>query len=374
MSIKAQDFIKKFESYCPQWLAEEGDPVGLHIGTLDKPIQRVMMTLDVRPEVVAEAIEKKIDLLIAKHPPIFRPVKRLITDSPQEKMYADLLKHDIAVYAAHTNMDIIEDGLNDWFCEQLGIEVTGHLVQTHERGYKKLISYLPVEDAPRLRAALAKAGAGEQGEYDSTSFTSIGQGRFRPKAGANPTIGEVGRAEQVQEAKVEVIFPENIEKKVLQAMFTAHPYEEPAFDLFSIDAPVKTWGLGRIGELAKEQSLDDFAAHVKEVFQLEGLRVVRPTTSPQKMIKRVAICGGSGEKFYPAALAQGADVYITGDIYFHTAQDMQSAGLAAIDPGHYIESLCKEKFVEKFEKWKNEENWTVDFFVSETSTNPFEFK
>ena len=116
MSIKAQDFIKKFESYCPQWLAEEGDPVGLHIGTLDKPIQRVMMTLDVRPEVVAEAIEKKIDLLIAKHPPIFRPVKRLITDSPQEKMYADLLKHDIAVYAAHTNMDIIEDGLNDWFC------------------------------------------------------------------------------------------------------------------------------------------------------------------------------------------------------------------------------------------------------------------
>lgn len=92
------------------------------------------------------------------------------------------------------------------------------------------------------------------------------------------------------------------------------------------------------------------------------------------MIKRVAICGGSGEKFYPAALAQGADVYITGDIYFHTAQDMQSAGLAAIDPGHYIESLCKEKFVEKFEKWKNEENWTVDFFVSETSTNPFEFK
>ncbi|MCZ1224180.1 Nif3-like dinuclear metal center hexameric protein, partial [Enterococcus faecium] len=111
MTISGRTFIQKFESYCPQWLAEEGDPVGLHIGTLDKPIQRVMMTLDVRPEVVEEAIKKKIDLLIAKHPPIFRPVKRLVTDQPQEKMYADLLKHDIAVYAAHTNMDIIWDGL-----------------------------------------------------------------------------------------------------------------------------------------------------------------------------------------------------------------------------------------------------------------------
>ncbi|OTP12543.1 YbgI/family dinuclear metal center protein [Enterococcus sp. 10A9_DIV0425] len=373
MSIKGQEFIRKFESYCPQWLAEDGDPVGLHIGTLDKPIQRVMMTLDVRPEVVAEAIDQKIDLLIAKHPPIFRPVKRLVTDSPQEKMYADLLKHDIAVYAAHTNMDIIEDGLNDWFCEELGLEVKGYLVKTHERIYKKLISYIPVADAPRLRAALAKAGAGEQGDYDSTSYTSIGQGRFRPKTGANPTIGKIGQEEQVQEAKVEVIFPETIEHQVLQAMYQNHPYEVPAFDLFAIESPLKTWGLGRIAELPKPQTLDAFAAHVKKVFQLDGLRVVRPSETEPEMIKRVAICGGSGEKFYPYALKQQADVYITGDIYYHTAQDMQSAGLSAIDPGHYIEELCKKKFVEKFETWKQEEDWDIDFYISTINTNPFEF-
>ncbi len=372
MTINAKTFIHKFEEYCPQWLAEEGDPVGLHIGTLDKPIQRVMMTLDVRPEVVQEAIDKEIDLLIAKHPPIFRPVKRLNTDNPQEKMYADLLKHDIAVYAAHTNMDIIEDGLNDWFCELLGVNVENYLVKTHERQYKKLAVYIPVEYAEELRAALAQAGAGEQGNYDHTSFTSIGQGRFRPNDSANPTIGKAGNIEKVQEAKVEVIFPENLEKKVLQAMITVHPYEKVAYDLFSIDEPTESWGIGRVGELAEELPFDVFVAKVKDAFQLEGLRVVRPF-GDQRMVKRVAICGGSGEKFYPHALAQKADVYITGDIYYHTAQDMQSMGLAAIDPGHYIEALCKEKFVEKFESWKKEEDWSIDFFVSETDTNPFQF-
>ena len=213
MTISGRTFIQKFESYCPQWLAEEGDPVGLHIGTLDKPIQRVMMTLDVRPEVVEEAIKKKIDLLIAKHPPIFRPVKRLVTDQPQEKMYADLLKHDIAVYAAHTNMDIIWDGLNDWFCELLGIEVESYLVKTHEIHYKKLAVYVPVDHAQKMREVLAAAGAGTQGDYTGTSFTSIGHGRFTPEAGAQPAIGKVGKTEQVQEAKVEVILPETIESR-----------------------------------------------------------------------------------------------------------------------------------------------------------------
>ncbi|MBF8808103.1 MAG: Nif3-like dinuclear metal center hexameric protein [Enterococcus lacertideformus] len=372
MAVNGKVFIHKFEEYCPKWLAEEGDPVGLHIGTLDKPVQRVMMTLDVRPEVVKEAIEKKIDLLIAKHPPIFRPIKRLVTDHPQEKMYADLLKHEIAVYAAHTNMDIIEDGLNDWLCEKLAINTENYLVKTHERHYKKLAVYVPGQVAGKLRVALAEAGAGKQGNYDYTSFTSIGEGQFRPNKEATPTLGKNGELTKVTEAKIEVIFPENLEKQVLEAMYRVHPYEEVAFDLFSITEPVETWGIGRIGELSESVPLETFIDKVKEAFQLEGLRVVRPNFD-DKMIKRVAICGGSGEKFYPNALAQKADVYITGDIYYHTAQDMQSAGLVVIDPGHYIEALCKEKFVEKFEAWKQEENWVIDFFVSETDTNPFQF-
>lgn len=373
MTITGKEFIQKFEEYCPQWLAEEGDPVGLHIGTLEKPLKKVMMTLDVRPEVVAEAIEKNVDLLIAKHPPIFRPVKRLTTDMPQEKMYADLLKHDIAVYAAHTNMDIIWDGLNDWFCELLDIEVDNYLTETHEIHYKKLAVYVPVETAGKMRQALAEAGAGELGDYKAASFTSTGQGRFTPDTGANPAIGSIGTPEQVQEAKVEVIFPETIEKQVIAAMKAVHPYEEPAYDLFFIEHPTKKYGLGRVGNLKQPITVDAFAEKIKAVFQLDGLRIVQPQQTLEQ-VRRVAICGGSGEKFYPDAIKQGADVYITGDVYYHTAHDMQSSGLTVIDPGHHIEALCIPKFIEKFESWKQELGWEVEFLASETNTNPFQFK
>jgi len=266
--MKAEELIKVFEEYCPQELAEAGDPVGLHIGTLNKEIKTVMVTLDVRPETVAEAVEKQVDLLIAKHPPIFRPVKRLDVDDPQTKMYADLLKHDIAVYAAHTNIDIIENGLNDWFCELLGIENPQFLQKTHD--YQGM-------------------------EYD----------------------------------------------------------------------------LGRVGDLTSKVNIADFALRVKEVFDLDGLRLV--TQNPQQLISRVAICGGSGEKFYPAALEKGADLYITGDIYYHTAHDILANGLNAIDPGHHIEILFTEKITKLLKKWTKENGWDIEVLASQANTNPFTF-
>ncbi|MBF0015102.1 Nif3-like dinuclear metal center hexameric protein [Enterococcus casseliflavus] len=371
--ISGQEFIKRFEAYCPLWLAEEGDPVGLHVGTLNKPLERVMMTLDVRPEVVAEAIEKKIDLIIAKHPPIFRPLNRLLTDDPQQKMLMDLVKHDIAVYAAHTNMDIIEDGLNDWFCELLEVEPDTYLKQTHQVKMKKLAVFTPVESAPALRKALGKAGAGQQGNYQNTSYSLIGTGRFTPQQAAHPAIGEIGKEEQVQEAKIEVIFPETIENKVLSAMIAAHPYEEPAHDLYALDNLPKTYGIGRVGNLAEPLSLDQFVERVKERFGLTALRLVSFPGAPEK-IQRIAICGGSGQSFYSDALRHQADVYITGDISYHFAHDMQANGLIGIDPGHNIEKECIPRFIEKFNQWKAEENWAVTFVPSTTSTNPFDYR
>lgn len=371
--MKANRFIERFTEYCPEWLVETGDPVGLHIGTLNKDIQRVMMSLDVRPAVVAEAIEKKIDLLIVKHPPIFRPIDRLTTDDFQTKMYADLLKNDIAVYAAHTNMDIVPNGLNDWFCELLGVENTTYLVESHSISMKKLAVYVPMDYSKMMRAALANAGAGKQGNYEATSYTLSGTGRFTPVGDANPTIGDLNQPEQVQESKIEVIFPATIEKKVVTAMLEAHPYEEPAYDVYQLDnSPIK-YGIGRVGDLAKPLTTEEFIQHVKQAFNLEGLRVVYPNRA-KDMIRRVAICGGSAEKFYKDALRQQADVYITGDVYYHTAHDMQETGMLVLDPGHYIEALCKEKMVELFNQWKDEEDWDVSFFISEVSTNPFSFK
>ncbi|MCA5013379.1 MULTISPECIES: Nif3-like dinuclear metal center hexameric protein [unclassified Enterococcus] len=372
MSLNGKEFIEHFEAYCPQWLAEPGDPVGLHIGTLNKEVNRIMVTLDVRPEVVAEAVEKQVDLIIAKHPPIFRAVKRLDTDDPQTKMYADLLKHDIAVFAAHTNMDIIDNGLNDWFCELLEIENTTYLTKTHTVGYKKLAVFVPVEAAPQMRQALGQVGAGSQGDYQNTSYSLIGTGRFTPLEGADPTIGRIGQEEAVQEAKIEVIFPETIQADVIEAMLKAHPYEEPAYDVYTIENMTKEFGLGRVGELPKAMIFSEFVEKVKHVFDLEGLRIV--CADEEQMIQRVAICGGSGEKFFRDAIKKQADVYITGDVYYHTGHDMLTEELAVIDPGHYIEQLCKPKLVELFNQWKKAYNWDVTFIESQVDTNPFQFR
>ncbi|MCI1904084.1 MAG: Nif3-like dinuclear metal center hexameric protein [Enterococcaceae bacterium] len=369
--IEARTFIEQLNLFCPPYLGEEGDPNGLHLGTLDKKIGRVMMTLDVRPEVVAEAIEKKVDLLIAKHPPIFRPIERLTTNDPQIKMYADLLKHDIAVFACHTNMDIMEPGLNDWLAEKLGVQVDDFLAETHRFPYQKLAVFVPAPNADHIREVLQQAGAGRLGDYTGASFSAEGTGRFRPEKGAHPAIGKIGKLEEVIEEKVEVVFPKTLASEIVEAMLAAHPYEEPAYDLYDLSAPEKVYGIGRVGMLKKALPLERFVAQVKEAFRLDGLRLI--AEDPQKMIQRVAICGGSGGKLYPEAVLKGADVYITGDVYYHTGHDMLAHHLPVIDPGHYIEELCKEKFVEEFEKWKQKYAWDCEFMISETNTNPFRF-
>ena len=262
--MQANEVIKRYETYCPQEFSMEGDSRGLQIGTLDKDIQKVMVALDIREETVAEAIEKGVDLIIVKHAPIFRPIKDLVADRPQNQIYIDLIKHDIAVYVSHTNIDIVENGLNDWFCQMLGVEDTTYLQETG---------------------------------------------------------------------------PER--------------------------------GIGRIGNI-RPQTFEEFASHLKEVFGLDSLRMVYyKETDLQKTISRVAICGGSGQSFYSDALAKGADVYITGDIYYHTGQDMLSDGLLALDPGHYIEVLFVEKITEFLNEWKEENAWSLEVIASQASTNPF---
>ena len=232
----ASELIKSYESFCPQELSMEGDVVGLQIGSLDKEIQKVMVTLDVRENTVAEAIEKGVDLIIAKHAPIFRPVKDLVS-SPDRDILLDLVKHDIAVYVSHTNIDVVDDGLNDWFCGLLDIKKTTYLTETADN-----------QDSIRL---------------------------------------------------------------------VRYNHENP-------------------------------------------------------LVNRVAICGGSGQGFYKDALTKGAQVFITGDVYYHTGQEMITNGLLAIDPGHHIEALFIAKIAEKLEAWKLEKGWNVTILESQSSTNPFD--
>nr|WP_276561597.1 Nif3-like dinuclear metal center hexameric protein [Bacillus sonorensis] len=368
--VNGQEIIRLFEQFSPKALAVEGDKIGLQIGTLNKKIKNVMVTLDVLEETVDEAIAKNVDLIIAHHPPVFRPLKNIVTDQPGGRLIEKCIKHDIAVYAAHTNLDVADGGVNDMLADALGLEETKVLVPTYAESLKKLAVYVPKEYEEKVRKALGDAGAGHIGAYSHCAFSSEGIGSFRPLEDANPFIGQAGELERVQEVRIETVYPSGIEKTVLAAMKKAHPYEEVAFDIYPVEQSPLQKGLGRIGKLKEEMTLADFARHVKEKLQANGARMVG---NPDAKVKKVAVLGGDGNKYIYDAKRMGADVYVTGDLYFHTAHDALAIGLNVVDPGHYAEQIMKQGVTKKLTEMCTEKKYDVSIFPSETNTNPFAF-
>lgn len=370
MSIHGQTVIQWLESFSPKHLAEEWDKVGLQLGTLQKQVNRVLVTLDVTPDVVEEAIEKKVELIIAHHPIIFRALNHLRTDLPAGKLYEKLIKHDIAVYAAHTNLDIAEGGVNDWLARALGLQQTKIMTTTYQEQLKKLIVFVPVQDEEQLRLALGEAGAGFIGQYSHCTFRTEGIGTFIPQEGTKPYLGAMGQLEEVQEVRLETVYPAHLEGKVLRAMLKAHPYEEVAYDIYALEQKGKSYGLGRVGELAQELTLGQFAEVVKKAFNVPVCRLVG---SPDHPIKKVAVLGGSGSKYIHAAQFSGADVFVTGDIDFHTAHDALMSGLSIIDPGHHIEQIMIQGVKAVLEQFAEQSKQTVQILASECHTEPFQF-
>lgn len=365
-----QEVIQVFEKFAPKSLAMEGDKIGLQIGTLQKPIKKVMITLDVLEEVVDEAVKEQVDLIIAHHPVIYNPLKTVVTDSAAGRIVAKCIKHDIAVYAAHTNLDVASGGVNDLLAEALGLENTEVLVPTYEDTLKKLAVYVPEDHADKLRNALGSAGAGSIGNYSFCTFNSAGKGTFLPNDGANPFIGEKGRLEEVAEIKIESIFPASIQNKVIQALLKNHPYEEPAYDVYPLDNKGPSLGLGRIGRLKNEMTLKEFAEHVKQCLDVKGVRVVGNLDS---IVQKVAILGGDGNKFWSKAKFKGADVYVTGDIYYHVAHDAMMEGLNMVDPGHNVEKVMKVGVQKYLQSFINEKKYDTTIITSQVHTDPFQF-
>ncbi|CAK8053851.1 Nif3-like dinuclear metal center hexameric protein [Eupransor demetentiae] len=259
--IKAQDLINKIEAFAPLSIAEKGDPTGLQLGNPDQEIHRVLTTLDVRPETVAEAIADGVDFIWAHHPVMFRPAKNLILDNPQNQMYAALLKHSIVVYASHTNLDAAKGGLNDWLCQAFGVQNAEPL--------------LPNEDGQT--------------------------------------------------------------------------------------------GLGRVGTLAQSISLADYALQIKQACQVKEVRIIAKDI--QKPIKKVAILGGDGGRWWPDAQKAGADVYITADFYYHTGHDVLSNDFAVIDPDHHMEAIANKPMAAKVVDWFPE----IAVQVTQVNTDPYQY-
>ncbi|MGG3562214.1 Nif3-like dinuclear metal center hexameric protein [Neobacillus rhizosphaerae] len=363
------EIIQLFEQFSPKSLAMEGDKIGLQIGRLNKKVERVMIALDVLENVIDEAIEKNVQLIIAHHPIIFRPLKNVLTDTIQGRMVEKLLKHDIAVYAAHTNLDVAKGGVNDLLAAALELQEPEVLVPTFDTKLKKLVVFVPVSHAEEIRNVLGKAGAGFIGNYSHCTFSTSGTGRFLPGENTNPFVGQPGQLEEVDEIRIETIVPEPLLKKAITAMIKAHPYEEVAYDVYPTENKGEVLGLGRIGKVS-EMTLGEFAEKVKTALDVEQVRVVGDLASK---VRKVAVLGGDGNKYFMNAKFKGADVYVTGDIYYHTAHDAMMQGLNMIDPGHNVEKVMKKGLTAALQKIFSEKGYEVEVFPSEVNTDPFQF-
>jgi dinuclear metal center YbgI/SA1388 family protein len=368
-TVNGYEIIQVFESFSPKNLAMEGDKIGLQIGNLSRKVENVMIALDVLEEVVDEAISKNVQLIIAHHPLIFRPLNRITADDYNGRLIEKLIKHDIAVYAAHTNLDVAKGGVNDLLAEALGLSNTEVLYPTHEMKLKKLVVFAPKSHDDAVREAIGKAGAGAIGDYQYCSFSTSGTGRFLPGSGTHPYIGEPGKFEEVEEVKIETIYPEHLEKKIINALIKAHPYEEPAYDIISLENKGETLGLGKVGTIT-EMTLKEFAEKVKVALDVGTVRVVGPLDA---RIKKVAVLGGDGNKYFHSAKYKGADVFVTGDFYYHTAHDAAAQGLHIVDPGHNVEKVMKKGVALKLAQLFNDKGYGVKVFPSEIHTDPFQF-
>lgn len=370
MLAKGQAVIQAFEEWVPKHIAMPDDKIGLQLGSLQKEITGVLVALDVTDAVADEAIRIGANLIIAHHAIIFRPLAHLQTDTPAGRLYAKLIKHDIAVYIAHTNLDVASGGVNDMLAETLGLEVTGHLEDVHTEKLKKLVVFVPETHHEAVLQALFRAGAGWIGNYSHCSFNIPGTGTFLPQVGTQPFVGEPGKLERAQEIRIETIVPESAERRAVQAMLKAHPYEEVAYDLYSMDLKGRTLGIGRIGKLPEAATLGGFAAAVKERLDVPTVRVIG---NLQQEVHKVAVLGGSGGRYVRHAQFAGADVLVTGDIDYHTAHDALAAGMCIIDAGHNIEKIMKRGVADVMSRKLAERGWDTPVTASAIATEVFQF-
>ncbi len=369
MSIKCQVVMDSMDKIAPRILAESWDNVGLLIGSPAQNIERILVCLDVSEAVIERAVQEKYDLIIAHHPLIFKPIKNLRTDLPLGHMLSRLLKHDIAVYAAHTNLDTARGGVNDVLTELLLLKNVKPLDISYEEELVKLAVFVPVEYKDIVQTAIGNAGAGQIGNYSHCSFSVIGAGQFLPLAEAKPFKGKCGVLETVNEIRLETILPAKFLNKVVKAMLKVHPYESVGYDVYSLKNKGNVEGMGRIGELSEPTTIDEFAKTVKNALSTNQLRVVK---SGNKVVRKVALCSGSGAEFIGKAAYAGADVFITGDVKYHEAQRAVEQGIHLIDAGHFgTEMPVVQVLAERLRSCMEKQGRQVEIIADDTSRDFF---
>ena len=316
--------------FAPLPLQDDFDNAGLQIGLTEAGVAGVLLCLDVTEAVVDEAIASGCNLIVSHHPLIFKPLKRITGGNYVERCILKALSNGIAIYSAHTNIDNAPGGVNYRIAEILGLQNVRILVPK-EDSLLKLAVYVPVSHADALREAIFAAGCGEIGNYASCSYNVEGVGTFKAQEGCNPFCGNVGELHCENEVRIETIMPSYMKGRVIKALLAVHPYEEPAYDIYPLKNSWNSVGAGVIGELPVECVEQDFLKIVKEKFSVECLR---HTPLLGRNVKKVALCGGAGGSFASAAMAAGADVYITGEARYHDLFNFNGKMTVAVI-GHY---------------------------------------
>ena len=294
MSVKCQNIIDILEQLAPKYLAEEWDNVGLQVGDPRSSIKKVLITLDLTGDVVHEAIEQRVDMIITHHPLIFKPLRNIRWDLDIGSLIKKIIEHGIHVYSVHTNLDKAESGLNDMLAERLSLEDTQVLSPSNEERLYKFVVFVPQGYESNIRDALASQGAGWIGDYSHCTFSTQGIGTFKPLEGTKPFLGEMGKLEYVDELRVETIISSKNLSKTIKAVLRAHPYEEVAYDIYPLENHGQEFGLGRIGMLDQPLAHYEFLNKIKRDLNIQHLRIAG---EPKNLIKKVAICAGSGAEF-----------------------------------------------------------------------------
>ena len=321
--------------YDPSW-AESWDAVGLVTGDPEVPVQRVLFAVDPVRAVVDQAIAGDFDLLVTHHPLLLRGVNSVAATTPKGRVVHDLIRSGTALHVCHTNADNANPGVSDALAAVLGLTDTRPLKPLPAAPMDKIVVYVPIAETQEMIDALAAAGAGRIGDYDRAAWSSTGEGTFRPLAGANPSIGQVGAIERVGESRVEMVLPRRLRRTVVEALRAAHSYEEPAFDVFELAALPSERGGGRIGALAQPLSLREFASVVAKALPPteHGVRV---SGDPEQIVESVAVVGGAGDSEFERVRAAGVDAYVTADLRHHPATEARAydEAPALVDVAHW---------------------------------------
>lgn len=363
--MKIKDLITYLETLAPLSYQESYDNSGLIVGDANTSVKKVLLTLDATEEVIDEAIREKCQMVIAHHPIVFGGLKKLNGKNYVERVVIKAIKNNVAIYAIHTNFDNVIYGVNAKICQRLGL-TDCEILLPKKQLLRKLYTFIPARDFERVCKAVFEAGAGHIGNYSETGFSAKGTGTFKGNEKSNPAIGKKNVLEQVEELKFETIFPAYLEGQVIAALLKAHPYEEVAYDIVSLENSFSKVGSGMVGNLKTPVNELTFLKSLKKNLKTDSIRYTKLLDKP---VKRVAVCGGAGRFLLNNAIAARADVFVTADFKYHDFFDADSRIVVA-DVGHYeteqfTADLLQERLLEKFP--------IIAALISKVNTNPIKY-